>query len=248
MFSIERAAIEGGGIQYQQLVNGSQFPGYYTLSWITLEESATALLDVQVKPGVLSFKGLHSVTIISYSGADVNPPYYLQKYRHLNHLCFQDQSASSMRYSCNGLLPIVGLNCSDALDCALDGLTLIATSGFEGGSGAHLAVRVWEGGDGETVVDPNRVKGVTVLSSQLTGGNDVLDAANRPVGSWVSLAVGETVILLHPPLHLSGVSIGRKRGVINMTVSPLAIGQPLWRWANDRCGWQTTTERCAIDS
>ena len=30
--------------------------------------------------------------------------------------------------------------------------------------------------------------------------------------SGVGLAVGETVILLHPPLHLVGVSIGMKRG------------------------------------
>ena len=38
------------------------------------------------------------------------------------------------------------------------------------------------------------------------------------------LAVGETVILLHLRLPLSGVSIGIKRGVIKMTVLPTATG------------------------
>ena len=38
----------------------------------------------------------------------------------------------------------------------------------------------------------------------------------------VTVAIGEIVILLHPPLPLLGVFKGIKRGVINMTVSPTA--------------------------
>ena len=129
-----------------------------------------------------AFMGLQSITIIDYSGADVNAPYYLRQYPHLDSNC--------SRYSCNALVGIVGLNCSNAHNCALDGVTMIATSGFEGASNHAPAVRVWEGGDGKRSVNPARVKGLTVMSSQLTGGNDALDAANRPVGSWVSRSAG----------------------------------------------------------
>ena len=45
----------------------------------------------------------------------------------------------------------------------------------------------------------------------------------------VVLAVGETVILLHPPLPSLGISIEMKGGVIKMTVSPTA------RWCASRC-------------
>ena len=34
------------------------------------------------------------------------------------------------------------------------------------------------------------VRGVTVLSSQLTGGNDVVDERDRPIGSWASRSAG----------------------------------------------------------
>ena len=37
--------------------------------------------------------------------------------------------------------------------------------------------------------------------------------ADRPLPPGVEIAIGETVILLHPPLPLAGVSIGLKRGV-----------------------------------
>ena len=44
------------------------------------------------------------------------------------------------------------------------------------------------------------------------------------------LAVGETAILLHPPLPLSGVSMGiRKGGVVKMTVSPTAMATASFR-------------------
>jgi hypothetical protein len=214
LFSVERSSFEGGGIQYQQVANGSQWAGYYTLSWITLEESATPLLDVQVKPGVTDFMGLQSITITEYSGADDNPPYYLGQYPHLLKSCSDpavDNTGYPQRFACNQLVPIVGLNCSDAPNCALDGLTIIGASGFEGSanpqldcqsngsvchSGSHApAVRVYEGGDGIDVVNPGRVKAVTVLSPQLTGGNDVLDAANRPVGAWVSRSAGGLTVV-----------------------------------------------------
>ena len=41
-------------------------------------------------------------------------------------------------------------------------------------------------------------------------------------GDAVTLAVGETVILLHPPLHLVRVTIRMKRGVSKMKVPPTA--------------------------
>jgi hypothetical protein len=38
----------GGAVQYQQLVNGEQWPGFYEFLWCSSEDSATPLLDVQV--------------------------------------------------------------------------------------------------------------------------------------------------------------------------------------------------------
>lgn len=49
-----RITMSGGGFQYQQLVAGDQWPGFYDFNWITTEVSATPLLDVQV--GTLYYK------------------------------------------------------------------------------------------------------------------------------------------------------------------------------------------------
>ena len=38
----------GGAVQYQQLVDGEQWPGFYEFIYCSSEDSATPLLDVQV--------------------------------------------------------------------------------------------------------------------------------------------------------------------------------------------------------
>eukprot|EP01052_Picozoa_sp_SAG31_P026776 SAG31_NODE_2453_length_5662_cov_161.116442_4_plen_478_part_00 len=43
-----RCVLSGGAFQYQQLVSGQQWPGFYDFNWITTEVTATPLLDVQV--------------------------------------------------------------------------------------------------------------------------------------------------------------------------------------------------------
>ncbi len=42
------------------------------------------------------------------------------------------------------------------------------------------------------------VRAVTVLSSQLTGGNDVVDERDRPIGSWVSRSAGGWTVVVEP--------------------------------------------------
>lgn len=86
---------------------------------------------------------------------------------------------------CPGLVGVVSLNCTHVPGCTLSGLTMIATSGYEG-AGAHVpAVRVWQG----------KVDSVTILSSQLTGATDVVDGDNVPVGAWVSRSGGGFTIV-----------------------------------------------------
>ena len=52
LISFQRIAFEGGGVQYQQVAEGDQFPGFYDFGWCVQEENATPLLDVQVAPWV----------------------------------------------------------------------------------------------------------------------------------------------------------------------------------------------------
>jgi hypothetical protein len=43
-----RIVTAGGNFQYQQLVAGDQWPGFYDFNWITSERTASPLFDVQV--------------------------------------------------------------------------------------------------------------------------------------------------------------------------------------------------------
>eukprot|EP01044_Picomonas_judraskeda_P010439 COSAG03_NODE_1342_length_4292_cov_3.123242_6_plen_225_part_00 len=83
-------------------------------------------------------------------------------------------------------MPVVALNCSGVGGCHLDGVT-ISSGGQYGGATRKPApaIRVYSG----------TVNSVTVLSSQLTGSVDVLDAENRPVGSWISRSAGGFVFV-----------------------------------------------------
>ena len=51
------------GDQWLVLVTGDQWPGFPDFNWVTSEESAVPLLDVQAATGLAHFTGLQSVTI-----------------------------------------------------------------------------------------------------------------------------------------------------------------------------------------
>ena len=81
----------------------------------------------------------------------------------------------------DGLVPVIALNCAGVPGCHIDGISI--TSGSEwGGASAKPspAIRIFSG----------TVNSVTILSSQLTGSVDVVDAHNVPVGSWISRSGG----------------------------------------------------------
>ena len=148
-------------------------------NWITSEVSATPLLDVQAAPGLKYFAGVQSTTIVDFNSADTLEPHYMENYPSL-----RPAKGCPGRdcQSASGLVGITSLNCSGESSgyCRLSGLTIISASGYEG-AGEHVpAVRVWDG----------TVDSVTVLSSQITGASDVLNAENIPVGSWVSRSGG----------------------------------------------------------
>jgi hypothetical protein len=177
-----RIVTSGGSFQYQQLVAGDQWPGFYDFNWITSEVSATPLLDVQVASGLEYFAGLQAVTIYDYNAADVNMPHYMGDYPALSP---QSVHCEGKTGQCPGLVAVTALNCSGATGCAIDGLTVIAASGYEG-MGAHVpAVRVWDG----------TVTAVTTFGSQLTGAVDCVDGQNRPVGSWAARSAGGFTIV-----------------------------------------------------
>jgi hypothetical protein len=177
-----RIVVSGGGFQYQQLVAGDQWPGFYDFNWVTSEVSATPLLDVQVAPGLEYFAGLQAVTIYDYNAADVSEPHYMRDYPALTP---ESVKCEGKIGQCPGLVAITALNCSGATGCALDGLTIIAASGYEG-MGSHVpAVRVWDG----------TVTAVTTFGSQLTGATDCVDGENKPIGSWVGRSGGGFVIV-----------------------------------------------------
>ena len=109
-------------------------------------------------------------------------PHYMRSYPALDPASVQCEGKTGQ---CSGLVGICALNCSGIPDCKLDGLTIIASSGYEG-MGYHVpAVRVWSGD----------VTAVTVFGSQITGAADVVDETNTPVGSWVSRSGGGFTIV-----------------------------------------------------
>ena len=94
----------------------------------------------------------------------------------------------------------VSVNCTTAAagnnQCGIDGLLLTAVAVNEGGTGNGPAVRVFTEGDASRA---RGVRGVTVLSSQLTGGNDVVDERDRPIGSWASRSAGGWTLVAAQP-------------------------------------------------
>lgn len=149
------------------------------------ENSATPLLDVQVAPGLSGTMGVQAVTITGYRPDDTVAPNYLNDGRYP---ALVPPGTVAARNA--GLVPVVALNCSGAPGCHLDGVT-ISSAGQYGGATSKPApaIRVYSGS----------VNSVTVLSSQLTGSVDVLDAENRPIGSWISRSAGGFIFVGHAP-------------------------------------------------
>ena len=120
--------------------------------------------------------GLQAVTITGYRPDDTVAPGYLNDG---GYPALVPPGTVANRNA--GLVPVVALNCSHVPGCHLDGVT-ISSAGQYGGATSKPApaIRVYSGS----------VTSVTVLSSQQTGSVDVLDAQNRPVGSWISRSAG----------------------------------------------------------
>ena len=182
LLHFDRIVTSGGGFQYQQVAAGDQWPGFFDFNWVTSERSASPLFDVQAAPGLKFFSGVQAVTIVDYSGADPTAPHYMRPYPALT---AESVGCKDLTGRCVGLVAVVGLNCSSVPGCRLSGLTMIAVSAWEGAGQQSPAVRVWNGD----------VDSVTVLSPQLTGATDVLDANNTPVGAWTSRSGGGFTIV-----------------------------------------------------
>ena len=104
-----RCTMSGGAFQYQQLVAGDQWPGFFDFNWITTEVTATPMLDVQVAPGLEYFAGLQSVTIYDYSAADISMPHYMRPFPALTKSSVECQGKIGM---CSGLVAVTALNCA----------------------------------------------------------------------------------------------------------------------------------------
>jgi hypothetical protein len=129
--------------------------------------------------------GVQAITITGYRPDDTVAPNYLNDGRYPALVPPGTLAAVN-----SGLVPVVALNCSGVPGCHLDGVT-ISSAGQYGGATSKPApaIRVYSG----------TVNSVTVLSSQLTGSVDVLDAGNRPVGSWISRSAGGFVFVGNAP-------------------------------------------------
>ena len=160
----------GGAVQYQQVVDGEQWPGFYEFLYCSSEDSATPLLDVQVAEHVKSWEGLESITISDFAAADRLAPRYLDTYKALT----SGEHVMPGSRVLENSVPVVALNCSQTFPCQLDGLAITSATMSMGCPGcAHSpAVRVFKG----------EVVGLTVENSQRLGGNDCLNAENLPVG------------------------------------------------------------------
>lgn len=159
-------------------------PGFFDFYYCQTELSATPLLDVQVAPGLDGTIGVQSVTITGYRPDDTIAPTYL------NDGMYPALVAPGTYAKKNsGLVPVVALNCSHVPGCHLDGVTITSGSQYGGATAKPApAIRVFSG----------TVKAVTVISSQLTGSLDVLDADNNPVGSWASRSGGGFTFVTEP--------------------------------------------------
>lgn len=151
----ERIVFVGGGVQYQQLTAGWQWPGWFDFLWCVIENAATPLLDLQVSPVVTEgkgpvkgFKGLQDITIQDYSAADNTLPSYYQPF--IADLPVGRRGGHDKKgHALSGLVPIVGINCTTAAmgnnQCGIDGLLVVSASVNEGGTGNGPAVRVFTG-------------------------------------------------------------------------------------------------------
>ena len=151
----ERIVFVGGGVQYQQLTAGWQWPGWFDFVWCVTENAATPLLDLQVSPAatqgngpVKGFKGLQDITIQDFSAADNASPSYYQPF--LADLPVGRRGGHDKKgHSLSGLVPVVAINCTTAAmgnnQCGIDGLLIVGASVNEGGTGNGPAVRVFTG-------------------------------------------------------------------------------------------------------
>ena len=172
-----RVIFDGGAVQYQQLTAANQWPGFFQFLFCQTEDSATPLLDVQVAPGLSDGPYLQSITIQSFRPDDTVAPNYLNNGRYPDLV-----PPGAVAKKDSGLVPVVALNCSTSVrGCHIDGITITSGSQYGGASSKPSpAIRVYSGSVGS----------VTILSSQLTGSVDVLDAQNLPIGSWISRSGG----------------------------------------------------------
>eukprot|EP01051_Picozoa_sp_SAG22_P002184 SAG22_NODE_96_length_20771_cov_33.186018_8_plen_321_part_00 len=215
-----RVIFSGGAVQYQQLAPSNQCECWYILSrsffasillpfeWLVADEkvsrnlpsgpgffdfyycqtelSATPLLDVQVAPGLSGTIGVQSVTVTGYRPDDTIAPNYLNDGRYPALVAPGTHAQKN-----NGLVPVIALNCSRVPGCHLDGVTISSGAQYGGASAKPApAIRVYSGS----------VNSVTILSSQLTGSIDVLDAENNPIGSWASRSAGGFTFVTEAPV------------------------------------------------
>ena len=117
-----RVIFEGGAIQYQQVFKADQWPGFFDFLYCQTENSATPLLDVQVKPGIGGFEGIQQLTIQDYRPDDTTAPTYLN--RGFPELVAPGTFATTN----NGLVPVVAVNCSGVPGCHLDGVQITAAA------------------------------------------------------------------------------------------------------------------------
>ena len=167
LVKFDRCMFSGGATQYQQITLADQWPGQFEFNWCTLENSAVSLLDLQGSGSTTdSFAGLHTVIISDFAFADNVPPNYIK-----NHTLKKYPS-----YMGGAWTPAVSVNCS-MQDCGINGLFM---SGVDTSESHAPAVRVYSG-----QADP-----VTIFSNTMMGGQDILDADDKPAGGFVTRSVG----------------------------------------------------------
>jgi len=102
-----------GGVQYQQVdtCDAGGYPGFFDFMYVSSEQTAAPLLDVQMGPAANTCLRMQSVTVVDYRPDDASPPNYLNSGRYPALVPPGTQSAAA---GGNGLVPIVALNCSGA--------------------------------------------------------------------------------------------------------------------------------------
>lgn len=62
----EKIILGGGGVQYQQTSNQSNTAGWFDFVSVTMETSATALLDIQNAPNVRPFLQPYMLSLLNH--------------------------------------------------------------------------------------------------------------------------------------------------------------------------------------